>query len=349
MNRFFKLTIAIVCALPLLWLMGKALPLLAPFLISLGAAAVMEPAVRGMCRRGVKRPLAAGLLTCLLLAGCIGLVSCCAAGGARLLTTYAKKAPALLTALTNTAETVKQSMTRVMEAIPNHAAEQLSGMMDGFTAQLSELPMWASKQALDGVTAFAKSSPDWLLFVCTAVIGIYFFSLYFPDMVAFFRRQLPDTALTKLTLIRRVLREAAGGYLKVQCILSGITFLILLLAFALMGIGDSIPAAAAIAVIDALPILGAGAVLIPWALMALLLGNVPRAAGIAAIYAVLLVTHNVLQAKLMGSQLGLHPVTALVSLYAGWKLAGFGGMLLLPIGCVVVCSLNDAGIIKLYR
>ena len=65
--------------------------------------------------------------------------------------------------------------------------------------------------------------------------------------------------------------------------------------------------------------------------------------------ALLLVTHNALQAKLMGSQLGLHPITALVSLYTGWKLGGLWGMLLLPVCCVVVCSLNDAGILKLYR
>lgn len=349
MNRFLKTAVLIICAVPVLWLAARALPLLAPFLISLCAAAVLEPAVGGMCRRGVKRSLASGLLTGLLLTAGAGLVSCCAAGGAHLLTAYAKKAPDLLTALTDTADTVKQSLARVMEAIPNQAAQQLSGVMDGVTAQLSELPMWASKQALDGVTAFAKASPDWLLFGCTAIIGIYFFSLYFPDMVAFFRRQLSEPALRKLELVGQVLREAAGGYLKVQCILSGVTFLILLAAFRLMGISDSFPAALAIAIIDALPILGAGVVLIPWALLALLMGNVPRAVALAAVYGVLLVMHNLLQAKLMGSQLGLHPVTALVSLYAGWKLGGIAGMLLLPIGCVVVCSLNNAGVINLYR
>lgn len=349
MKRLLIPTITLLGIFPLLWLLKKALPLLAPFLVSLCAAAIMEPAVNGMCRRGVKRSLAAGLLTSLLLAVCIGLLSCCATGGAHLLTTYAKKAPELLTLLTSTAETVKLSLSRAMQAIPADAAQQLSGMMDGVTEQLSELPMWVSKQALDGVTAFAKASPDWMLFLCTAVIGIYFFSLYFRDIGDFFRRQLPDSALQKLKLVRKVLLDAAGGYLKVQCILSGVTFLILLAAFRLMGISDSVPAALTIAIIDALPILGAGAVLIPWALIALLLGNVPRAAAVGLIYGVLLVVHNVLQAKLMGSQLGLHPVTALVSLYAGWKLAGIWGMLLLPIGCVVVCSLNDAGILKLYR
>lgn len=349
MKRLLVPTITLLCLVPLLWLLAKALPLLAPFLVSLCAAAVMEPAVGGMCRRGVKRSLASGLLTVLLLTVCLALLSGCAAGGAHLLSSYAKKAPQLLTVLTDSAEAVKHSLNGAMQALPTDAAKQLSGLMDGVTLHLSELPMWASKQALDGVTAFARSSPDWLLFLCTAIIGIYFFSLYYRDIGDFFRRQLSEASLQKLALIRKVLREAAGGYLKVQCILSGIIFLILLVAFHFMHIADPIPAALAIAVIDALPILGAGAVLIPWALLALLTGNIPRAAAVGFVYGILLIVHNVLQAKLMGSQLGLHPVTALVSLYAGWKLGGLVGMLLLPIGCVLVCSLNNAGIIRLYQ
>ena len=116
-----------------------------------------------------------------------------------------------------------------------------------------------------------------------------------------------------------------------------------------MDIGNPLPAAAGIALVDALPIFGAGVVLIPWAVIALLMGSTGRAAALGIVYALLLIVHNVLQARLMGSQLGLHPITALVSLYTGWKLAGLGGMLLLPICCVVLCSLNDAGIIKVYR
>lgn len=349
MKRIMNLILGIFLAAVVLWLLRRALPLFAPFLPALAAAAIMEPAVRSLCRRGVRRSVASGLVTAISLGACLGLVLFCAVEGTRMVTVYAKKAPELLILLTDTTHTVLQSLDVLISAIPQEAAESLYAAMDGITAQLSELPVWLSRQALEGMTAFAKASPDGLLFVCTGIISVYFFSLYFTDMGSFFRRQLSEAGLHRLTMVANVLREAAGGYLKVQCMLSGATFLILLAAFAMMDISDSLPAAAAIAVIDALPILGAGAVLLPWALIALLLGRVPRAAGLLTVYGVLLVSHNLLQAKLMGSRLGLHPIAALVSLYAGWQLAGLWGMIGLPLGCVVLCSLNDSGVIRLYR
>ncbi len=349
MKRTLPLIFGILCAAAAMWLLRRALPLFAPFLPALAAAAIMEPAVRGMCRRGVKRSMAAGLTTSVGLGLCVAVILFFAVESTHLVTTYAKKAPELLVMLTDTTQSLMQSLDGLLATMPREAADRLYIMMDGVTARLSELPLWVSGRALEGMTAFAKASPNGLLFVCTAVIGAYFFSLYYEDMGSFFRRQLPKSAQHRLQQVGTVMREAAGGYLKVQCILSGITFLILLAAFALMGIEDTLPAAAAIAVIDALPILGAGAVLLPWALIALLLGRVTRAVELLAIYGLLVVVHNVLQAKLMGSRLGLHPVAALVSLYAGWQLAGLWGMIGLPIACVVLCSLNNAGVIKLYQ
>ena len=339
----------ILAAAVLLWLIRRALPLFAPFIPALAAAALMEPAIRGMCRRGVRRSVAAALVTAVSLGLCLGLVLFCAAEGTRLVTGYAKKAPELLILLTDTTQAVRQSLDVVIDTMPRETAQSLNAVMDGMTARLAELPVWASQQALAGMTAFAKASPDGLLFVCTTVISVYFFALYYGEIGQFFLRQLSAPSQQQLRLVGTVLRQAAGGYLKVQCILSGVTFLILLAAFAIMDIKDSLSAAAAIAVIDALPILGAGAVLLPWALIALLLGRASRAAGVLLVYGVLLVTHNVLQTQLMGSRLGLHPVAALVSLYAGWQLAGLWGMIGLPIACVVLSSLNDSGIIHLYH
>lgn len=349
MKAFLKL-IAIGAAIALgIWLGIKALPLSAPFLLSLSAAAVMEPAVAALHRRGLGRSLASGLLTVMMLLLCGGGLSLCAVGGANLVTSYIKQTPRLLSALAETADTVRLRMLVVLRNVPDSVETEVLAAADALSAQLSQVPVRLSQKALDGLTLFARQSPDWLLFLCTTVIGIYFFSFYFRDICDFFARQLSPETHQKLALIRSVTLGAAAGYLKVQCILSGITFLILLAAFRLMGIEGLFPAAAGIAVIDALPILGAGAVLLPWALFALLAGKVSRAVGLLLVYAVLLVTHNLLQAKLMGNHLGLHPVTALVSLYVGWKLGGLAGMLLLPIVCVLLCSLNDAGAIRLYR
>lgn len=349
MKSFLKL-IAVIGAIGVgIWLGGKLLPLIAPFLFSITVAALMEPAVAALTRKGVRRSLAAGILTGIVLFICLALLGSCAMGGAHLLTSYAKQTPLLLSTLSETADTVKQRMLILLRNVPDTVEQELLTAAEGISQQLSEVPVLLSQKALDSLTAFAKHSPDWLLFICTAVIGVYFFSVYFRDIRDFFRRQLTEQTLHKLSLIRSVTFDAAAGYLRVQCILSGVTFLILLAAFYLMGIDGTLTAAAGIAIIDALPILGSGAVLVPWAGIALLAGNGSRAVALLGVYGLLLVMHNLLQAKLMGSHLGLHPVTALVSLYVGWKLAGLGGMLLLPIACVLLCSLNDAGIIQIYQ
>jgi len=349
MKQAFTILSGILAAVLLLWLLRYTLPLFAPFLPALAAAAIIEPAVQGMCRRGVRRNIASALVTTVALGLCFGVVLLCAVGSSGLVSAYAGKVPDLLVVITDTTQQLRHALDTVMASMPRETAAQLSVMVDGFAEQLSALPTRLSRQALEGMTAVAKASPDGLLFLCTAVIGVYFFSLYYRDMGAFFRRQLSEPMARRLHMVGTVLREALGGYLKVQCILSGVTFLILLAAFAMMDIPDSLPAAAGIAVIDALPILGAGAVLLPWALIALLLGRPSRAIALLAIYGVLLVVHNVLQAKLMGSRLGLHPAAALVSLYAGWQLAGLWGMIGLPMVCVVLSSLNSSGVIKLYR
>lgn len=349
MKSILKLAAVIAVIAATAWIGTKTLPLIAPFLLSFTAAAVMEPAVSALQRRGLRRSLASGILTAIVLCLCCGAVGCCAIGGAQLVTSYVRQTPALLVTLSETADTVRQRVFLLLRNIPDPVEQELLSAAESVSMQLSEVPVWLSQKMLDGLTAFAKHSPDWLLFVCTAVIGVYFFSLYFRDICGFFRRQMSEETLRKITMIRTVTLGAAAGYLKVQCIISGVTFLILLAAFHLMGIEGTLTAAAGIAIIDALPILGSGAVMIPWAVIALLIGNVSRAAALLLIYGVLLVMHNLLQAKLMGSHLGLHPVTALVSLYAGWKLGGLWGMLLLPIVCVLLTGLNDAGIIRLYQ
>ena len=252
MKRSLALILGLLCTALLLWLLRRSLPLFAPFLPALAAAAIMEPAVRSLCRRGVRRGIASGLVTTAALTICLAGVLLCGVSGRSLVTTYARKVPDLLVLITDSTKTLRRSLDTVMASMPRESAAQLYVMLDGVSAQLSALPARLSQQALAGMTELAKASPDGLLFLCTAVIGVYFFSLYYEELRDFFRRQLSESVQTRVSMVGTVLREAVGGYVKVQCILSGITFLILLTAFSLMGIADSLPIAAVIA-IDKVP------------------------------------------------------------------------------------------------
>ena len=103
------------------------------------------------------------------------------------------------------------------------------------------------------------------------------------------------------------------------------------------------------ALIDALPVFGTGLVLVPWALVSLLLGETRRGLGLLVTWGLTELLRNAAQAKLLGDQIGLDPISSLLSVYVGWRVAGFGGMLLFPLGLMVLIRLNDRGVVKLWR
>ena len=94
-------------------------------------------------------------------------------------------------------------------------------------------------------------------------------------------------------------------------------------------------AAGLAALVDALPIFGAGTVLVPWALWSLLDGDWPLALGLLILYGVVTLVRTLLEPKLVGKRVGLHPLAALAAMYVGFQVFGVAGMILAPLGAVV--------------
>ena len=107
--------------------------------------------------------------------------------------------------------------------------------------------------------------------------------------------------------------------------------------------------AVVIALIDALPVFGTGTVLLPWAAVLCVAGNVPRGIALAALYAVIAVVRSVLEPKIVAAQVGLPPLVALAAMYVGFCIVGVAGMILLPLAVLVVKQLHDGGFVGLWR
>jgi len=131
--------------------------------------------------------------------------------------------------------------------------------------------------------------------------------------------------------------------------MAGFTFGELLLAFLLLKLDYAILLALLTAVIDALPVLGAGALLLPWAAVELLTGNYPLGVGLVITYGAVTLIRQCIQAKLLGDQLGLHPVASLIAVYIGYRAMGVWGMILFPMLFITVKQLNDRGVLTLWR
>ena len=110
-------------------------------------------------------------------------------------------------------------------------------------------------------------------------------------------------------------------------LIMSITFLELSIGLTLIGVEHSIPTALCIALFDILPVLGTGGIMIPWTVISLLQGRYALGVGLAVVYLAVTVIRNILEPKIVGGQLGLHPVVTLAGMFIGAQLFGIIGLL----------------------
>ena len=334
-SKLTNAALTLLCAAAALYAAVRwLLPWSAPFLLAAAAAALLEPAVAGLCRRGLPRPLAAGL--CLM--GALGAAAVLLWLLLRRLTlelgALFERAPEIVRAATETLERWESALRSFLSRASGGPGAWLDQALAGAGESLLRLPGELSRRALRLLPGLASSAPTALLFAVTAVIGAYFLSAGYPELLHLAARLLPERFLYRARLLRRELRQTLGRWLRAQGILLFITFAMLTAAFALLRVDYALLLALATALIDALPVLGTGTVLLPWAVWQLLTGNVPLGVGLALTYAAVTIIHQSIQAKLLGDQLGLHPLLMLAAIWLGFRVWGVAGMLLFPLAAV---------------
>ena len=103
------------------------------------------------------------------------------------------------------------------------------------------------------------------------------------------------------------------------------------------------------AIVDILPVLGTGTIVVPWAVYCLITGDYAMTIGLVIIYVIILVLRQIIEPKLVANRLGLPPVLTIAAMYIGTQLFGVLGIFLLPIICIMVKRLNDEGILHLWK
>ena len=117
-----------------------------------------------------------------------------------------------------------------------------------------------------------------------------------------------------------------------------ITFVELFVGFLILQVDYAFVLAILIAFVDFLPVLGTGAILAPWGIIALLTKNYFLGIGIIVLFVVMTVIRQIIEPKIVGKSLGVHPILTLIAIYLGYKLFGIVGMIFLPIAALVFFS-----------
>ena len=308
------------------------LPLAFPFLLGTGLALAAEPVVKLLSRRfSIPRGVAAGIGVTVAFAA-ITLLVLVILG---LILRELKYITGILPNLEDTARSgiallqnwLLEQTDKLPQSVGSLLRQNITEFFSGGTALLNR----GIRHILGLAGNLLTQVPDSALTLGTAVISGYMISAKLPKLRSWFRNHLPLAKLKPVLDAFQRVKTALGGWLLAQVKLSGVTLLLLGGGFLLLRIPNGLLWALAICLLDALPVLGTGAVLLPWALISFLQSNIPRAIGLAGLYASITLIHSTLEPKLVGSQLGLDPLVTLMALYAGYKLWGLGGMILAPL------------------
>ena len=198
-----------------------------------------------------------------------------------------------------------------------------------------------SVAAVGKLTGLVTSLPSALISALIAVIASFFTAVSYDSMKAFLERNLPakftETAGYAINSFRSIIRQYGKSYLLVMLI----TFGELTVGLLIIGVRRAILLAALIAIFDIFPVVGAGAILLPWAVISLIQGKTLQALGLFILYVIILTVRQFLEPKVVGKQVGLPPLVTLACMFVGTSLFGVWGLFGLPIGAAILVNLNN--------
>lgn len=218
----------------------------------------------------------------------------------------------------------------------------------GFDFSMLSAPM-------SGVWSTAKAVPEFVVAIIVSIVACFFMTADYDRIVTFIKRQLPDGKREAVSVSKKTTISSVGKLARAYAILMLLTFSEMIIGLNIMRIAGLyeanylIATAVVVALVDIIPILGTGTILIPWAIYSLLSGSTGLGIGLLVLYAVIYIIRQAVEPKLVAANLDLPPVLTLMGMYIGVKLFGFIGLFLLPLSIMFVKILNDEGIVKLWK
>lgn len=336
------------------WLVLKfgrpLLSLFAPFLFALATAALLNPLVKRLQKvLGWNRQLLSALVLLLLFGlagGGLALLVYAAAGQ---LVSLAQNWSGLLESAQSAIDQVEVLFARFLTLVPPQVTQLVKETGDELFRWLSDVAPTVLADLGREAGEKAMGLPSFLVALIIFVMATFFLTADYPYLRSRAVQHMDEGVLRFLGQLRSTALGAFGGYLKAEFLLSVGVFFILLAGFFIIRQPYGLLLALGLAVMDFIPIIGAGTALVPWAFIALFTGDLPSAVELMVIWGAIALFRRVMEPKFVGDQTGLSPLLSLVSIYVGMKLAGVLGMVFGPVVALVALNLAGMGMFRGFR
>lgn len=349
MKRYSKalvnLAIALAVLLGIIFLVPKALMFFLPFVIGWIIALMASPLVRFFEEKiKLKRKIGSafviiaviGLLVLLIYFVCAWLAE--QVGG--LLTAL----PDMWAGLEADINNMGRSLSSVLNRLPGDTETTLNNLADTMSGYIGDFLGRFGTPTIEAAGSLAMQLPSIFIGIIMALLSAYFFVAERQQINEWFRKHTPATLQLYYGMVRQSLVKSVGGYLKAQLKIEVWMYLLLLVGLGILGVNYYALIALVIAILDFLPFLGTGTVLIPWAVIKIFAADYQVAVGLLIIWCVGQLARQLIQPKIVGDSIGVPPLPTLVLLYVGYQVGGVVGMILaVPLG-LMVYSMYQEGV-----
>ncbi|RAL26839.1 sporulation integral membrane protein YtvI [Thermoflavimicrobium daqui] len=245
-----------------------------------------------------------------------------------------------------------QNINKIIETVQNyltHNPQHQQNISNSISTNIDLIAKKASELITDllaGIGSFIGNLPYFFTVLAVVILATFFISLDWPNIKQKLYRLTPKSLQRTGGLVFHGLRTALFGFIRAQLTLISITGLIVLISLFILKVEYAISIAFLIAIVDLLPYLGVGAVLVPWIVYLFLSGQLKLALGLLIVYAITIIVRQFLEPKLVAHNVGLDPLIALISLFVGLNLFGVLGLILGPVIMVTILTLAQAHVFK---
>lgn len=312
-----------------------------PFLIAFVISLLIEPAIRYLMKKiNLTRRMSSIIIFLLVFSIIIGSLT----WGIVSLISESTNLLQTLNLYIDKAYTQLQSAIGRMSITKISISSNISSLVqDTSTDILYKISSWLT-EFLTKLINVITSIPTIAIYVVITILSLYFICtdrIYILDML---EHHMPSKWFQKLAIHIKEISKNLGGYLKAIATLILVTFIIAviglyILKFVGMNVKYPLLIALAIVFVDALPILGTGTVMLPWAILSALNGDLKLGISITILWIIMSVVRQILEPKIVSGKIGIHPIFTLIAMYTGFRVIGVLGMIVGPIVLIILKSI----------
>lgn len=323
-----------------------------PFLIAFIISLLIEPLIRFMMKKTKATRKASSIIIFILVSGII-------------LGTLTWGVVALISEASNLLQSLNQYVDKIYILFQQiiskfdfgkiNFSNEFVSLLQNSTGDLLQTTSNWIRNFLTGVLNFVTSIPTMAIYFAITIMALYLIcvdKVYILDQI---EHHFPKKWVVKLGIHIKELTKTLGGYLKAEATLILISFIISVIGLYILkivGFNVEYPLLMAIFIgfVDALPILGSGTIMVPWAIISALNGDLKLGIAIIILFAIMSTVRQFLEPRLVSKHIGTHPIFTLIAMYTGFKFIGILGMLIGPIILIIIknvfASLIDEGVVK---